>query len=192
MAEQGCDSDFSALVWAYEDPDNSYADTYGWVMKSSQVSQSYLMSGNLIFDSLDEGWYSIGIKGMWNSPSLGDTDYNIQVYSRDSPVHIYNGQDVASTQRTGEYVEPNAPALTDSNDAGSGGSSGGGSSGGGGGSSGGSSGGSGGGSCTDGTLTDFYGDGCAPWYNDYPQTCGWYDWGAFVASSECCACGGGY
>lgn len=59
---------------------------------------------------------SIGIKGMWNSASLGDTDFNVHVYSSDSPVHIYNGETVASTQRNGEYVEPNAPALTDSDD----------------------------------------------------------------------------
>ena len=51
----------------------------------------YKQSQNLIFETLAEGWYSIGIKGMWNSPTLSDTDFNVHVYSSVSPVHIYNG-----------------------------------------------------------------------------------------------------
>lgn len=80
------------------------------------------MTTNLIFDSLDEGWYSIGIKGMWNSANIGQNDINVHVYSSDTPVHIYDGETVVSTQRTGEYVPP-APPSQGSGGGGGGGSS---------------------------------------------------------------------
>ena len=75
-----------------------------------------MMSSNLIFDNLAEGWHSIGIKAMSNMPNIGDTDFNVHVYSSETPVHIYNGETLASTQRQGEYVEPNAPALPEVTD----------------------------------------------------------------------------
>ena len=110
MGEPGCDVGFSGLVWAVNEPNQSYEDHWGDVENSGFVSQS-MMSFNLVLDDLDEGWHSVGIKAMSNSPNLGKTDFNVQVYSSESPVHIYDGDALASTQRMGEYVEPNAPAL---------------------------------------------------------------------------------
>ena len=46
-------------------------------------------------------------------------------------------------------------------------------------------------SCFDYDGVDSYGDSCASWYNQYPDSCGYYDWTDFEAAYECCACGGG-
>ena len=43
---------------------------------------------------------------------------------------------------------------------------------------------------TAGDLTDFYGDGCG-FYAQSPSLCGTGDFGQFVATELCCACGGG-
>ena len=40
-------------------------------------------------------------------------------------------------------------------------------------------------------LTDITGDGCE-WYDSFPDTCGEFDYGSFVAENHCCVCGGGY
>ena len=50
------------------------------------------MSANLHFENLDEGWYSVGIKGMWNSANIGLQDINVHVYSANSAVHLYDGE----------------------------------------------------------------------------------------------------
>jgi hypothetical protein len=45
--------------------------------------------------------------------------------------------------------------------------------------------------CVDDNSTkDSTGDDCS-WYTRYPSTCGNYDSSEFVATNECCACGGG-
>lgn len=184
MAEQGCDDDFSVLVWAHEDADQTYATTLGWVMKSSQGGTGYKMAPNLVFESLDEGWYSVGIKGMWNAANADDTDFNVHVYSADSAVHLYDGDNQVSTLRTADYVPADLPALTDadpqpgvdpgpadptppvgpnitasvSSDS--------------------ESESAGGGSCVDGSGRDAGGDTCA-WYTANPYGCGMYNTGSF-------------
>lgn len=35
-------------------------------MDSVHATNYYAMSNNLIFEELDEGWYSVGVEGEWN------------------------------------------------------------------------------------------------------------------------------
>ena len=46
------------------------------------------------------------------------------------------------------------------------------------------------GQCTDIDGEDSFGDSC-DYYTDGPDACGQYDTGNFIASENCCACGGG-
>lgn len=49
------------------------------------------MTTNLMLDDLEEGWYSVGVKGDWNEEDIGPQDYNVHIYSDASPVHLYEG-----------------------------------------------------------------------------------------------------
>ena len=43
----------------------------------------------------------------------------------------------------------------------------------------------------DDSIGDVDGDTCSGYYDSYPEECGGYDTEDFIASRECCVCGGG-
>lgn len=67
------------------------------------ADNTWYMSQNLEFESLEAGWYTIGLRAADGS---GDADYNVHVYSSDSPVHLYEGENQVTTEKPNEYVAP--------------------------------------------------------------------------------------
>lgn len=87
MAEQGCQDQLQLILWAAEDPDQSYHSTWN---KIDQVwaDNSYYMSMNIDFGILEPGLYSVGILGA--DSNVPAQDFNMHAYSSSSPVHFFD------------------------------------------------------------------------------------------------------
>lgn len=122
------------------------------------------MSKNLQFDYLPSGYYTVGL----TSNSCGNSlNYNVEVFSSSTPVHLYDGNTKVSHEMTTEYI-PSSESESESTVVLSSDSE---------------SETEGGGTCVDGSGTDSGGDGCS-WYTANPKGCGgFFDTSSFAAAS---------
>lgn len=91
MAEQGCDQVFKVQTWAEQGHGKTWSDVAWNFWQGKQGQSGVKMAPNIILENLEEGWYSVGLKGEWNDANTPEADLNVHVYSSVSPVGLYNG-----------------------------------------------------------------------------------------------------
>lgn len=85
-------------------------------MGTADGSNFYKMSMNLEFEVLQPGWYTVGVDDApySNYPAPSDNaNFNLHIYSAQTPVHFYDGQNVVSTTQDAEFIAADTTPITD-------------------------------------------------------------------------------